>query len=149
MSTAFAIVGALVVLVVIVGFALRRSDGRRRDGGTLRIHAEHLNAPLAATATLVQFSTQMCARCPQVRRLLGEIAADNDGVGRIEIDLTDRNDLAAQYRILQTPTTFLVDASGAVLSRWAGIPNRYSIEDAIAAASTTAKNPAPRKQEQS
>lgn len=44
----------------------------------------------------------------------------------------DGGDLAARYHVLQTPTTFLVDAAGAVLSRWGGVPERRRIEDALA-----------------
>lgn len=132
-STAFAIAGALVVLAIVAGFALRSFDGRRRAGGDLRVRPDDLDAPLAAPATLVQFSTELCARCPQVRRLLGEIAQHHVGVDHVEVDLTNRNDLATRYRVLQTPTTFLVDSSGAVLSRWSGVPDRRAISAALTA----------------
>lgn len=125
------ITGAIVLLAAAIGFIVRAQDGRRRSGGTVRVRAEDLPRGALAPVTLVQFSTELCARCPQVRRLLGDIARDN-GIPRVEIDLTHRSDLAAHYRVLQTPTTILVDASGTVLSRWGGVPERRSIEDAVA-----------------
>ncbi|KDA05810.1 thiol-disulfide isomerase [Microbacterium sp. CH12i] len=132
-STALLIAGALVVLAVIGGFGMRMLDGRLRSGGDLRVRADDLSgAVLAPGATLVQFSTELCARCPQVRRLLSEIAESRGGVEHVEIDLTNRNDLASRYHVLQTPTTFLVDASGAVLSRWGGVPDRRAINEALA-----------------
>lgn len=131
-STALAIAGALVVLAIVVGMMLRKVDGRTRPGGDLQIRLEDLgDTALAPGSTLIQFSTELCARCPQVRRLLGEIADQHAGVEHIEFDLTNRSDLATRYRVLQTPTTFLVDASGTVRSRWGGVPDRRTITDAL------------------
>lgn len=132
MTTALILAGAVVLLAVAVGMILRTQDGRRRSGGVLRLRAEDLPGGAPGSTILVQFSTELCARCPQVRRLLDDIARSAN-IAHAEIDLTHRSDLAARYRVLQTPTTFLVDASGAVLSRWAGVPERRSIEDALAA----------------
>ncbi|MEW1973504.1 MULTISPECIES: thioredoxin family protein [Microbacterium] len=132
-SIALLITGAVVALAIAGGLIVRAQDGRRRSGGHLAVRSEDLSGrSLAETATLVQFSTEFCARCPQVRRLLGQIADEHPGVERVEIDLTNRNDLATRYHVLQTPTTFLVDASGTVLSRWGGVPQRSTIEDALA-----------------
>ncbi|MDP3952907.1 thioredoxin family protein [Microbacterium sp.] len=129
------ITGAVVALAIVCGFVIRAQDGRRRSGGHLRVRAEDLaGRPLASAATLVQFSTELCARCPQVRRLLGQIADEHADVAHMEIDLTNRNDLATRYHVLQTPTTFLVDGSGAVLSRWGGVPNRTAIDQALSSA---------------
>lgn len=134
---ALMIAGTVVALAIVGGFFLRAQDGRSRSGGNLHLRADDLAGhSLASTATLVQFSTELCARCPQVRRLLGQIADEHDGVERVEVDLTNRNDLATRFHVLQTPTTFLVDASGAVLSRWGGVPERRAIEDALASALT-------------
>ena len=132
-STVLLIVGALLTLALVVGFVLRMLDGRRRPGGQLQFDTADLGSSvLAPGATLVQFSTEFCTRCPQVRRLLGEIADSRAGVDHIEIDLTNRNDLASKYHVLQTPTTFLVDASGSVLSRWGGVPDKRTVNNALA-----------------
>lgn len=132
-SVALLITGVVIVIAVATGLVLRAQEGRRRAGGHVQLRSEDLSGrPLAPSGTLVQFSTVMCARCPQTRRLLGEIASEHDGVEHLEIDLTDRNDLASRYHVLQTPTTFLVDASGAVLSRWGGVPDRRTIDQELA-----------------
>lgn len=131
--SALLITGAVVVLAVVAGMVLRAQDGRRRSGGRLRVRSEDLlGVTPAARATLVQFSTELCARCPQVRGLLRSIADSRPGLTHIEIDLTHRQDLASRYHVLQTPTTFLVDRSGAVLSRWGGVPDRRMVEEALA-----------------
>lgn len=133
-ALAFGVAAALLALATIVGIVVRRRDGRRRDGGALRFDpADAASAELGSRATLVQFSTEMCARCPQVRRLLRDYASGLDGLAHVEVDLTHRPDLSARYRVLQTPTTFLVDDSGAVRARFHGVPQRHALTEAVAA----------------
>lgn len=128
-----AIAAALLVLATIIGVTLRRRDGRRLEGGTLRFDpADAASAEFGSRATLVQFSTEMCARCPQVRRMLGAYATDHDGLRHVEVDLTHRPDLSARYKVLQTPTTFVVDATGAVRARFHGVPHRHALTEAVA-----------------
>ncbi|WP_300267913.1 thioredoxin family protein [Microbacterium sp.] len=132
LSTALLLTGAVLVLALGAGLVLRMLDGRRRTGHQLRLEVADLDgATLAPGATLVQFSTEFCTRCPQVRRLIGVLADERSGVTNVEIDLTDRRDLAARYRVLQTPTTFLVDSRGIVRFRWGGVPARDTINDAL------------------
>lgn len=133
-ATALGIAAALLVLTTLFGIVLRRRDGRRRDGGALRFDpADAATGVLGSRATLVQFSTEMCARCPQVRRLLGAYTATHDGLRHVEVDLTHRPDLSARYKVLQTPTTFVVDTTGAVRARFHGVPNRHALTEALAA----------------
>ena len=141
-SSALLIAGAVVLVAVVAGILLRAQDGRRRSGGTVRVLAEDLPGGALETPALLQFSTELCTRCPQVRRLLGEIA-DARGIAHLELDLTHRGDVATRYNVLQTPTTFLVDATGSVVARWGGVPDRASILDALTAL------PDPQKQEHS
>jgi len=140
-STAIAVAAALLVVATALGLVLRTRDGRRRAGNGLAVRADDLPAPLAAGATLVQFSTALCARCPQVRRMLTGIADAHPAVTHLDIDLTHRNDLAARYHVLQTPTTFLVDRTGAVVSRWSGVPERTAVVSALRAVTTLQEHP--------
>lgn len=130
---ALLIAAALLVLAVVVGVVLRYADGRRRGGGHIRFDAMDAAGELGEKATLVQFSTEMCARCPQVRRMLGAIASADDGLAHVEVDLTHRPDLSTRYRVLQTPTTFLVDSTGIVRARFNGVPHRHALAEALAA----------------
>lgn len=130
---ALALTSAVVVLAVVVGVVFRRLDGRRRGGGHLFFDTAHASSSLGRRATLVQFSTETCARCPHVRRMLAEYATESDEVRFLEIDLTHRPDLSAQYKVLQTPTTFVVDRSGAVRARFQGVPHRHALNEALAA----------------
>jgi hypothetical protein len=132
-AVALAILVALVALAVAIGAVAKRRDGRRRAGGTLRFDARDADpAELGSRATLVQFSTAMCARCPQVRRMLRSYAEESDGLRHVEVDLTHRPDLSSRYRVLQTPTTFVVDEHGTVRSRFHGVPQRHALTEALA-----------------
>lgn len=83
---------------------------------------------LGETATLLQFSTEMCSKCPGVHRTLAEIADAREGVRHLDVDLTHRPDIAKHFHILQTPTTLVLDADGAVQTRFGGVPTREVIE---------------------
>ncbi|MGN8026136.1 thioredoxin family protein [Microbacterium sp. 22242] len=129
---ALTLVAALLAATVIAGVLLRRRDGRAVTvHGDRHVDPADLMRPLGAQATLVQFSTEFCARCPQVRRLLGSIAAERSGVVHAEVDLTSRADLAARYRVLSTPTTLVVDADGRIRSRFTGVPSPAAVLSAL------------------
>ncbi|MBD3753539.1 MAG: thioredoxin family protein, partial [Micrococcales bacterium] len=83
---------------------------------------------LGDAATLLQFSTEMCSRCPGVHRTLAEVAASRPGVLHLDVDLTHRPDIARHFNVLQTPTTLVLDRDGAVQTRFGGVPNRHVLE---------------------
>ena len=129
---ALAVAAALLAVTVTVGMVLRRRDGRTvAVHGDRRVDPADLMHPLGAHATLVQFSTEFCARCPQVRRLLGAVAAERPGVVHAEVDLTSRADLATRYKVLSTPTTLVVDGDGRIRSRFTGAPTRAAVLSAL------------------
>lgn len=128
---------ACVAAVTLLGFVLRARDGRV-SASVRRVDIVDPAAigagPLAEHATLVQFSTDMCARCPGTRRLLSAIAAEQlDDVAHIDVDITHRADLAAQFRVMQTPTTLLVDRAGRVHARFGGVPTAEAVREQLAA----------------
>lgn len=133
LSTALLIAAAVIAIALVVGIVLRQRDGGRRSTGGHRVEPAHLTSgALASGATLVLLSTEFCARCPQVRRMLQTEAARHEGVSHAEIDLTARADLASTHRVLQTPTVLLVDGGGAVRIRWAGAPRPADVAAAVA-----------------
>jgi len=83
--------------------------------------------PFGANATLVQFSTDHCARCPGTHVLLAGLAGARPGVAHVDVDLTHRRDLANRFGILQTPTTLILDGTGRVRARIGGVPNRSDL----------------------
>ncbi len=143
-------VGGLIALVVVLavasaaGFAMRHRQGRfaatpvpgtetalsRATVADRALSADDLGSPLGARATLVQFSTEVCAYCGPARRLLAEVAGQRDGVAFVEIDAAERMDLTRRLRVLSTPTVLVLDAVGGITSRSSG-PQRKA--DLVAA----------------
>ncbi|WP_223690914.1 TlpA family protein disulfide reductase [Leifsonia poae] len=120
--TAVAVLLGLLVVATAVGLLWRARTGRvhRKTGGG-RVAAADVGLPaFGVDATLLQFSTEFCAPCRATARVLGEISSERVGVDHAEIDLTDRPDLAKRFGILQTPTTFVLDASGTIRARIGG-----------------------------
>lgn len=130
MPIAITVLAGVLILAMSAGLIWRALDGRRRAGGPTVIAA-----PVdvrADRAVLLQFSTETCARCPQVRRMLGSVAAELEGVEFAEIDLTHSPEVAAQHRILTTPTTFVIRPDGTLAARFAGVPRRADVEAVVA-----------------
>lgn len=127
---ALTIAGALVVVAVIAGVALGRVQRRTRhhDGAQIVRAAEVGVDRFGERATLLQFSTEYCSRCPGVHRLLSDISDDRVGVAHREVDLTHRPDLAARFHVLQTPTILILDGHGAVRARMGGAPAREAVD---------------------
>jgi thiol-disulfide isomerase/thioredoxin len=121
---------ALLVLTIGVGALLKWRQGRpRRSIPHEVIDASRLGAPpFGERATLLQFSTETCTRCPAVHRTLADIAGGFDGVAHLDIDLTHRPDIARHFHVLQTPTTLILDGNGIVQTRFGGAARRDVVE---------------------
>jgi thiol-disulfide isomerase/thioredoxin len=120
----------LLVLTVGVGVFLRWRQGRpRRHIPHEVVDPARLGADgLGESATLLQFSTELCARCPGVHRTLAAVADRHEGVRHLDVDLTHRPDIAKHFHVLQTPTTLILDRDGVVQTRFGGAPNRDVLE---------------------
>jgi len=128
--TALIAIAALLAVTVAVGVILRWRQSRPQRHIPHEVVEPHrLGADgLGDVATLLQFSTEMCARCPGVHRTLDDIAGAHPGVRHLDIDLTHRPDIAKHFHILQTPTTLVLDRDGAVQTRFGGTPSREVLE---------------------
>ncbi|TFC54939.1 MULTISPECIES: thioredoxin family protein [unclassified Cryobacterium] len=133
---------ALLVLVLLVALTTALGLVWRRRQGQLTSSTDSVDAVTAAQlgltvsntpmvfgaeATLLQFSTEFCARCPGTSVLLGQVADARTGVRHVEVDLTHRADLARRFKVLQTPTTLVLDRAGRVRARVGGVPNRAAL----------------------
>lgn len=127
---ALLVLAALLAAAVVAGLVLRGRRARVRHNVVHEvIQPERLGADgLGEAATLLQFSTEMCTRCPGVHRMLSAVAADHEGVRHLDVDLTHRPDIAKHFHVLQTPTTLILDRTGAVQSRIGGVPGRDMLE---------------------
>jgi len=124
----------LVVVLAVAsaaGLVLRRRQGRFAAAQPSGLSAADLGAPLGARATLVQFSTEVCAYCGPTRKLLTEVAGERDGVAFVEIDAAARMDLTRRLRVLSTPTVLVLDAAGGIASRASGPPRRADLLAAV------------------
>jgi thiol-disulfide isomerase/thioredoxin len=115
---------ALVALATALGILYSAGTGRARRTRT-EDRVAIAGVDLGERATLLQFSSEVCAPCRATARVLGEFA--HDGVRHVEVDVAQRRDLADRFGILQTPTTLLIDGEGRVRSRIGGAPRRATV----------------------
>lgn len=141
------VVAAALLGATVFGLWRRRVDGRlravahshdlarTRSGSTAEqvavpagagpkpstvITTSELGQELGRVATFVSFSTAFCQPCRANRQTLGHLATTTDGVVHVEIDAESRLDLVRSLGVKRTPTTFVLDASGAVKHRATG-----------------------------
>ncbi|WP_456287066.1 thioredoxin family protein [Microbacterium sp. JZ70] len=129
-AAALAALVAIVLVATALGVLLRRREGRARAVRADAVAPTALGLAPGAfgeRATLVQFSTELCARCPAVRRLLSDVAGERDGVAHVDVDVTHRVEIARRFHVLQTPTTLVLDARGIPRARIAGAPTRDTV----------------------
>lgn len=114
-------------LTAAAALVLRRSPGRARTVNDERL----VDLPLLGlegpgeVATIIQFSTEMCARCPGVRRVLSGLVAP--GIEFVHVDVSHRPEIARQFNLLQTPTVLILDPTGRARTRLSGALNRESL----------------------
>jgi thiol-disulfide isomerase/thioredoxin len=137
---------AVLAAASVLGLALRRRQGKFSATGTGRttspaspatadsreaLTAADLGAPLGKRATLVQFSTEFCSNCPPTRRMLGQVAAEHDGIELVEVDAAARLDLARRLNVLSTPTILVLGPDGTITSRASGPPRKSDVQAAV------------------
>lgn len=123
-------IAILLAVTVFVGAYLRWLQSRpQRHIPHEVVEPQRLGAEaLGEVATLLQFSTETCARCPGVHRTLSAIADSREGVAHLDVDLTNRPDIARHFHVLQTPTTLVLDRDGVIQTRFGGAASREVIE---------------------
>ncbi|NOL42905.1 thioredoxin family protein [Kribbella sandramycini] len=110
-------------------------DGRFRGKAQVdTVSAADLGAELGERATLLQFSSAFCAPCRATRRTLAEVEGMVDGVRHIELDAEAHLELVRRLDILRTPTTLVLDSTGAVVKRASGAPRKPDVIAALAIA---------------
>lgn len=117
----------LVALATVLGLVWKSGQGRvrRTDGRTtVRVGDVPGVRRFARGATLLQFSTEICAPCAFTRSLLRDVADSRDDVTHVDLDVTHRPDLASRFHVMQTPTTLVLDRRGVVQARIGGAPRR-------------------------
>ena len=137
METTIALTIALIIVATLAGFVYRFFHGRGHSvSGAQCINLEKLNIskngdPVTAfgrEATVVLFSTEYCGQCPAVIRALSKLEHRKGGLLFIEVDITQRIDLAAHFNINQTPTVFVLNPAGEIRFRVSGVPKPNAID---------------------
>jgi thiol-disulfide isomerase/thioredoxin len=102
---ALAIVGVCIALYAVVRVAVLRKAGRGA-------RVNDLLPP--GVPGIVFFTSPDCAACKAVQRpALRELERQLDGrIQVVEIDTTQRPDLARSWSVLSVPTTFVLDREG-------------------------------------
>lgn len=140
MDNRIAVIGFLVLSALAIGSFWKIRTGRAklvRSGELVdlsKLKAFKAGVPVTSfgeTATLLQFSTEVCSVCNATARLYAELEKTSTGVRHIEVDITHRMDLAAHFSIMQTPTTLILDKHGMVRARIGGTPRQNVIAEEI------------------
>jgi hypothetical protein len=124
-----AVLAGIIVLATVIGLVWRATNGR------VRITASHETVSLpeltddapGTGATLLQFSTEVCAPCTTTHALLGRLAGEIDGVAHVDVDVTHRPDIANRFNLLQSPTTLILDSRGVIRARIGGAPRSAEV----------------------
>jgi thiol-disulfide isomerase/thioredoxin len=127
----FAVLLGLVALATVIGLIWRARTGRVRGiakGETvIRLSELSEDALGGSGATLLQFSTEVCAPCVRTHAILGALAAETPRVSHVDVDVTRRPDIASRFNLLQSPTTFILDGRGVVRARIGGAPRKAEV----------------------
>jgi thiol-disulfide isomerase/thioredoxin len=125
--------GGALLLTAALAWWLRRQEGRVRRVAATTGLPEPVRAALAAAPaiTLVQLSTTFCAPCRHARAVLRQLAGNTDGLAHVELDVTDRPEVAASLGVLRTPTTVAFTHDGTELLRVGGVPKGATLVDAL------------------
>ncbi|MGH3904578.1 MAG: thioredoxin family protein [Pseudonocardiaceae bacterium] len=124
---------ATLIVATLVGLFWRSRQGRVRAA---RRTAAALPEPVlrqvdGAAVTLLQLNSPICARCPQARAVLGELAEATPGVTHAQLDLAEHPELAGELGVRATPTTLVFSPEGEELFRVAGVPRRAELLSAL------------------
>ena len=137
LDSRLAVIGFLVITALLAGAWWKLRTGRAKlvKSGKLvdlsKLQADNQGEAVTsfgATATLLQFSTEVCSICVATSRLYRELEGKIPGLKHIEVDITHRMNLAAHFSIMQTPTTLILDKHGMVRARIGGAPRQNVIE---------------------
>jgi thioredoxin 1 len=128
----------LLILVAVAGagilvmLGLRAYRARGRIAEWIEVSDVGLEL-MDDSCAFVVFTTPACGPCKPLVEMLRTTAKENSGdIAVRTIDATQQPELASRYDIRSVPTTFLITASGHVISRWTDRPAPAEVDGALA-----------------
>lgn len=130
---ALTVIVGLLTLATVSGLLLKRRTGRVRSvtSGCAVKPEDFGLTHFGSGGSVVQFSTEYCARCPGVRRQIGELLQNRSTVTFAHVDVTHQPELAKKYDLMQTPTVLIIEAGGRQRTRLSGPLTRSTLETAL------------------
>lgn len=127
---ALAIVAGVIAVALLIGALWQRSQGSARTvSGPVLTPAEVGVRNFAPGLTLLLLTTRTCGRCPAARRVLdGALGPDDQ---RFDVDLEAHPAIVERFAVLQTPTTIVLDRTGAPRARIAGVPEPAALRQQL------------------
>lgn len=136
------VIGLVVVLalVAVVAVLRWRYDGRLREHGEPERDPAGSGPSLAdlgvalpaGQVTVVQFTGEFCAVCPQAKTLVQRVLRDSPDIAHVELDVAEHPDAVRALDVRRTPTLIIVDASGQPVHRASGMPREHELRRAFA-----------------
>jgi thiol-disulfide isomerase/thioredoxin len=134
---------AVVLAVLLLGGAFgvwrNHTDGRVRVVAPMpqATAADPADSPFARhgemgeRATIVQFSSTVCAPCRAAKVIAADVAASVPGVRHLEINAEEHMDLVREFAIMRTPTILVLDRRGQLSARISGVPRQDELLIAV------------------
>jgi len=126
--------GLLIVIIVLAaagafGIYRQRTDGKVKvtQPSALPSPVDHGIGDLGERGTILQFSSAFCQPCRAAKVISKDIANIVPGVKHIDIDAESNLELVRAFNVMRTPTIFVLDKSGRVSARIAGVPRKEEL----------------------
>ena len=114
----YGIIAGLIGVSTLLGLVWKSRQGRvvAQSGSTISLDYRE-----AGKTTLIQFTTEMCSPCAQLKPRLQQIANFRSDVVYRDLDAVEHLELASRLSIRSTPTTLIVSPDGEIRARINGI----------------------------
>lgn len=114
----FGIIAGLVGVSTLLGLIWKSRQGRvvAQSGSTISLDYRE-----AGKTTIIQFTTEMCSPCAQLKPRLQQIANFRSDVVYRDLDALEHLELASRLSIRSTPTTLIVNPDGEIRARINGV----------------------------
>jgi thiol-disulfide isomerase/thioredoxin len=131
---------ALLAIAALAGLIWKLTTGRaRKVSSDERVDFAQLGiikngkpvTQLTTKVTFLQFSSDFCTLCGPTAKMFQALETSDPTVTHLELNITNRLDIANKFNVLQTPTTLVLDRHGFIKSRIGGAPKAATLVSEI------------------